>query len=1283
MMWLTAGKLEIENTWQTVTCDRKKELMLHICEQRKDGSQEKRKVHLADCFESSASHYKGNVSITRYGHTCQRWDSQLPNEHNFTDHADFPDETLTDASNHCRSPDNDHTPWCFVMDSMIVWDYCEVKLCTSDEDIQPPKDPVTLFRCKSGEWMSHTVECNGIAECLDKSDEANCTTGDTTCKDDEFTCTDGRCIHVFQICDFNADCNDASDEFCVFPACDYETEYRCDSGQCISNEDRCDSIKQCTDGSDENFCEKCNTDRAFQCDDKTCISKRLKCDLHTDCLDGADEDSAMCTHIYTTCDDVWQDGLTEDGIYPIGDAGYRARCSLNRTSGFLSMEFLNNDWRRLGERNFHIDIPDRSVLDGPNAHGYLCTQQYDNVPHRDVQRTMMIENSTLEAISHIYELNFGRRTYRPLYYNFTVILRSMTLRLHDGFENRIKIHNLKCKKGLGLWDTTSFCEKGQKSSKQYRWCEYGIDELFYIGDSCDQMNGCGLNRWNENIYCSVGKSTESTKECLYDLDENGITTGCRSLNHLQNCENVSCPAQHFKCPESYCVPLMYVCNGRIDCPGGQDETYCECKSTDRKNVFIIVPSSDFIPFDRANILFETATRLGGTLFSKNSKIRVLKMSISPDPDESPYRFDSSDIESNSEHPNYIFERYVLNETDNPFPGTFQDETSVILWLSDTLDATESENYIFKILESSKRSGPLFKYRVVIAPFAQKAVSVRNQAAVTELLIRDYNVLGTLAGAKLFPDICTGLPVQCANRYRCSLSMVCIPHEQVCDGRPHCPYGDDEELCNFTCPDQCLCNPYIVSCTNVHVSGGAIEIPVTTRVLDASNTTLLGVDILTKPGRYRFPLLVMLNLSRCGIMNLTKSSFEHFLNLLKLDISFNRFTKLPRDVFVNLQLLQELHLSGNKELTVIEPGAFNGLNIKSLSIKYADLEMLYAGTFAGLALNVLDLSSNNIKRVEDLAFSSLTSQEINIKDNPLTDFSKRMFDGVTGVESLYTPAYKYCCVRPVYLNEEKCLPYKDEFSSCNLLMRNTTLQVMMWTISSMALIGNLLSIAYRLVYDKKRLKIGYGIFVTNLAISDLLMGMYMLIIVVADKVFMDRYIDVDEYWRNSAWCKFAGVISTLSSEASVLFVCLITIDRVLVIKFPFGEYRLTTFYTVVAVLIVWALSFLITLLPVLSVNFFQNKVYSDSGVCLALPLTRDGRPGWLCAISVFVGFNLITFILIAVGQILIYTQGRKHPLKKKIGNVSRSNDLEIARNLLLLVTTDFLCWVPVGLIDVLT
>ena len=52
------------------------------------------------------------------------------------------------------------------------------------------------------------------------------------------------------------------------------------------------------------------------------------------------------------------------------------------------------------------------------------------------------------------------------------------------------------------------------------------------------------------------------------------TQVCRNGGHLRNCELHSCPS-HFKCPAAFCIPIHAICNGRADCPNGEDEEDCK------------------------------------------------------------------------------------------------------------------------------------------------------------------------------------------------------------------------------------------------------------------------------------------------------------------------------------------------------------------------------------------------------------------------------------------------------------------------------------------------------------------------------------------------------------------------------------------------------------------------------------------------------------------------------------------------------------------------------------
>ena len=56
-------------------------------------------------------------------------------------------------------------------------------------------------------------------------------------------------------------------------------------------------------------------------------------------------------------------------------------------------------------------------------------------------------------------------------------------------------------------------------------------------------------------------------------------------------------------------------------------------------------------------------------------------------------------------------------------------------------------------------------------------------------------------------------------------------------------------------------------------------------------------------------------------------------------------------------------------------------------------------------------------------------------------------------------------------------------------------------------------------------------VTNLAVSDALMGLYMITLAGADLHYKGRYIENSLEWRQSALCQILGVISTISSEVS--------------------------------------------------------------------------------------------------------------------------------------------------------
>ena len=74
-----------------------------------------------------------------------------------------------------------------------------------------------------------------------------------------------------------------------------------------------------------------------------------------------------------------------------------------------------------------------------------------------------------------------------------------------------------------------------------------------------------------------------TSLCIYQLNFNNDLIPCKNGRHLEHCNAFFCDSM-LKCTTVYCIPFSYVCNGRWDCPRGDDESICN-KSKACKNMF--------------------------------------------------------------------------------------------------------------------------------------------------------------------------------------------------------------------------------------------------------------------------------------------------------------------------------------------------------------------------------------------------------------------------------------------------------------------------------------------------------------------------------------------------------------------------------------------------------------------------------------------------------------------------------------------------------------------------
>ncbi|GFO42342.1 G-protein coupled receptor grl101-like [Plakobranchus ocellatus] len=311
--------------------------------------------------------------------------------------------------------------------------------------------------------------------------------------------------------------------------------------------------------------------------------------------------------------------------------------------------------------------------------------------------------------------------------------------------------------------------------------------------------------------------------------------------------------------------------------------------------------------------------------------------------------------------------------------------------------------------------------------------------------------------------------------------------------------------------------------------------------------------------------------------------------------------------------------------------------------------------------------------------------LNFEGTQVSDISQDAFTNVRSLSKLLSPTYKLCCpaVLGAHIQSHTCHFSGDSMHSCDDLIEEPSLRVLLWIVCSATLVGNIITLVYRLTLDRAITCKPYGLFVTNLGMSDLMMGIYLMIITVADTTFKDLYVLHDYRWRHSHACSIAGVIGTLSSITSTIFIALITVDRFLAVQYPYGEVRFTARTMVSAVVITWVCGALAASLPIMP--FAQAWViFSNSGMCLGLPFNEKQPPGWQYSAVMFVMVNLLLFLFIGIGQYRIFKkikEKRKRSQRHvnpstRLSQNQRLQEIAVAKQLSLIVMTNFFCWFPI-------
>ena len=440
-------------------------------------------------------------------------------------------------------------------------------------------------------------------------------------------------------------------------------------------------------------------------------------------------------------------------------------------------------------------------------------------------------------------------------------------------------------------------------------------------------------------------------------------------------------------------------------------------------------------------------------------------------------------------------------------------------------------------------------------------------------------------------------------------------------------------------------------------------------------------------------------------------FKELINLIVLSLGTNKLKSLPSDIFGGLTILESLFLQENYIRNVSYPILHGLQSLLHLNLSHTSINSLDFDLFQDTGkLELLDLSFNKLENIPNIThLNRLTF--LNLQDNPLIKIANKTFINISQKVNMIVSQPEIC---ECYVSSDISCNALDEISpylTCSRLLSDRTLEVLMWLIGLNALFGNIFVLSYRKIKrDKDQIQ---TFLLSNLAMSDLLMGIYMLLIASADIYFGESFPMQAESWRSGITCKIAGTISIVSSEASVFFLTVISIDRYMNIKYPYSDRKLGNKSSVMLASILWFTSLVLGIVPSsLGGNSKYTAFYDNSHVCIGLPLalikaysrtinkemTFSGRfwyekqtveseysgeiSGMYFSSAMFLGLNCICFLIILLCYVEIVRDVTKSPNVRVGSNNNMKEEIRLTLNVSALILTDFICWFPIIILGIL-
>ena len=614
--------------------------------------------------------------------------------------------------------------------------------------------------------------------------------------------------------------------------------------------------------------------------------------------------------------------------------------------------------------------------------------------------------------------------------------------------------------------------------------------------------------------------------------------------------NRQCQDRYFKCDDGTCILLIYRCDFISDCFDKSDEAICNGNiSSSWINSTLTLSCYDGVLCDQQKQIILPIHAICDGFYSNVTLIQE-KYAC--------WQFELKTINLFTlpiSYKSYNWSHKRSNQKNNVF----------------TFDHLTAFNFLKTCLSLRRTAGRLWNQSMITKNILLKTDREKSPDVTTRCRIRvnvDYDSRKLSDFSQLCQSVtCPGM-FKCSDHYCIYLSSVCdgqydckwgddelvcplsscpgllkcrgenrcVSREEICDNHINCLYSMDDEIGCFTCPDDCRCAGYSISC-NVNNSLGKI---IGSNVNHVKALLLMGAQDKLILNQINLLGIVYLNVSFCNINYVDATEVPSKSFIVITDFSYNKLTNMhffQNSIFRNLIFLEV---------------SFNLIT----QIKNVFLDHL---VFLGLKGNPLQ---ELILQTFHHSFKSLVDiQYIFYQYHFIMQFPSAVFEKL----EVKVSDWKLCCIISKYIT---CTSSGIKVTCFGLFIMKIE-QIFMYGITSISCFVAMISITKHItvfwVSRKKlsRKKRYFTIVLLNQSVATLLNSSYLVGILVADIADVNNIL-----WRKNYICILLNIILHISLVANMVFKTSLLTFVSLQMIYPFKHQCLWLRWSAIYSIAVW-------------------------------------------------------------------------------------------------------------------